>query len=256
MIPRIVDQTLRRLLGQALGSTQPGRMLGGFVDGLLQTFENCRAGLPDDRLAQRGEAVQDFFLGLYEKETTRLAEVVERDEAHLPPEKRRELRDTVDGLIRTVVVPAYARLATAFTRRERKDFYLVPHALQTVERVFWALAGTGLGFFVVWAPFIPVWSKQWVFLFFIGGLVFPEARRILALRRYQGELNRLVARTDEEIWRREMAYLTSGDALTRAPDQTFAEEQASANPNRLAERLAAPSTHGAERRERTREGEH
>jgi hypothetical protein len=258
MIPRIVDQTLRRLLGQAFGNAPPGRVLDGFVDGLLQTFENCRAGLPDDRLAEGGEAVQDFFLALYEKETGRLDEIIERDEAHLAPERRRELRHTVDGLIRTVVVPAYVRLATAFTRRERKDFYLVPSALQTLERVLWAVVGIGLGFFVVRAPFIPIWSKEWVFVFFVGGLVFPEARRVLALRRYQGDLNRLVARTDQEVWRREMAYMTSGDALTREPVPTIPEEALPSSGDALAERLATKATPGVDRRDRdrAREGEH
>jgi hypothetical protein len=38
--------------------------------------------------------------------------------------------------------------------------------------------------------------------------VFPELRRYFALRRYQAELNWLVAHADDEIWRMEMAFLT------------------------------------------------
>ncbi len=260
--PPIVNPTLRRLLGQALGSTQPGRTLSGFVDGLLQTFENCRAGLPDARLAQGGEDVELFFLDLYSRETSRLGEIVERDLGHLQPQQRRELMATVDLMIKNVVLPAYTRHATTFTRRERNDFYLAPASLHGVERMAWAGVGVALGTFVVWAPFIPIWSKEWVLIFFVGGLVFPELRRVMAMRRYQAELNRIVARTDQEIWRREMAYLTSGDTLGGAAllDGEASASQSEPGPavpeEQLAERLASggPASTG-DRRVRAHQGD-
>src|SRR5262249_17980262 len=57
-------------------------------------------------------------------------------------------------------------------------------------------------------PFIPLWEKEWVIPFALAGLLFPNIRRFLSLRRYQSELNALVARTDDEIWRMDLAYLT------------------------------------------------
>jgi hypothetical protein len=60
----------------------------------------------------------------------------------------------------------------------------------------------------VWAPFIPVWEKEWVLPFALGGLLFPEIRRWAALRRYQRQLNDVVARTDAEIARVDLDLLT------------------------------------------------
>ena len=78
-----------------------------------------------------------------------------------------------------------------------------------VERLAWAVAGVVLGALVVEAPFIPLWSKEWVLVFGIGGFVFPTLRRYFALRRYQHQLNDLVNRTDDEIWRLDLGYLTA-----------------------------------------------
>ena len=60
----------------------------------------------------------------------------------------------------------------------------------------------------MWAPFVPLWEKEWVIPFALAGLLFPNLRRFVAQRRYQSELNALVARTDNEIWRMDLAYLT------------------------------------------------
>jgi hypothetical protein len=181
------------------------------VDSLLQTFENCRPGLPDEALSGPRERVEAFFAGLYAKESGRLAEVVDLCCQHLPPPGRQELRSRTDAFIRNVLVPAYARAAQAFTRRERRDFFLVPEGLRLLERAAWAAGGIGLGLFAVWAPFIPIWSKEWVFVFLVGGLVYPNLRRVLALRRYQAELNGLVARAEDEIWRMDLAYVTMAE---------------------------------------------
>ena len=70
-----------------------------------------------------------------------------------------------------------------------------------------------IGLFVVWAPFIPLWSKEWVLPFTVGGLVFPELRRWLSMRQYEGELNQLVGRADREIARVDLAYLTDSTAV-------------------------------------------
>ncbi len=67
-----VNSTLARALSMlARGSSSPVRVLDGFVDSLLQTFENCRPGLSDQLLGAEGEAPEAFFRGLYEKETPR-----------------------------------------------------------------------------------------------------------------------------------------------------------------------------------------
>jgi hypothetical protein len=203
----------KRLLG-IFGSAEArraGRVLDGFVDSLLQTFENCRPGLPDEALSGPRERVEAFFADLYAKEAGRLGEVVDLCCQHLPPSGRQELRAKTDALIRHVLVPAYGRAAQAFTRRERNDFFLVPEGLKPLERALWAAAGIGLGFFAVWAPFIPIWSKEWVFVFFVGGLVYPNLRRVLALRRYQSDLNGLLARAEDEIWRMDLAYVTMAE---------------------------------------------
>jgi hypothetical protein len=186
-------------------------MLGGFVDSLLQMFENCRPGLTDEILRVGPEAVQRFFLDLYEKERGRLSETIQQEQ-HLAAEDRRELSERVDDRIRKVVLPAYVRLAVRFTPRERNDFYLAPEPLHGLERLGFTVAGMAIGAFAVWAPFIPLWEKEWVLLFALAGLVFPGIRRFLSVRRYQAELNALVTRTDNEIWRMDLAYLT--DDLT------------------------------------------
>ncbi len=180
--------------------------LEGFVDSLIQTFENSRAGVTAEML-EKG-TVEEFFVELYEKELRSLREKIAR-QPHLPKDEREELFQRVDERIRKVVIPAYARLASAFTPRERNDFYLTPEPLHVVERMAWGAAGLLLGAFVVWAPFIPLWEKEWVVVFAVGGLAFPSLRRDLALKRYERQLNDLVGRTDDEIWRLDLGYMTS-----------------------------------------------
>lgn len=180
--------------------------LEGFVDSLLQTFENSRPGLTSEMLV-KGE-VEGFFRELYEGEIRSLREKIAHL-GHLSAEEREELFVRVDERIRKVVLPAYARIVSSFTPRERNDFYLAPETLHGVERMAWAAAGVVLGALVVEAPFIPLWSKEWVLVFGVGGFVFPTLRRYFALRRYQHQLNDLVARTDDEIWRLDLGYLTA-----------------------------------------------
>lgn len=188
----------------------PPAPLGGFCDGLLQTFENCRAGLSDDDARAGGAQAERYFAQLYERERARLIDAVALHGGHLAPEAREQMLAAVDERARTVVIPAYARLAAPLTLRERNDFYLAAPPLHALERIALAAAGLLIGAFVVWAPFIPIWSKELIPLFGLGGLLFPELRRLLALRRYQAELNRLVARTDADVARLEMALLLQG----------------------------------------------
>jgi hypothetical protein len=198
-----------RRLGVFLGlSAPPSRpALDGFVDGLVQTFENCRPGLTDGVAGGAPAVVEEYFGALYEKERSRLPEIVGHQSAFLSEDAQADLARRVDEQVRSVVVPAYARVAGPFTCRERNDFYLSRHPWHGAERLAWAVAGMTLGAFVVWAPFIPLWSKEWVLVFAVGGLVFPELRRLVAFRRYETELNRIVARADAEIWRMDLAHL-------------------------------------------------
>jgi hypothetical protein len=140
----------------------------------------------------------------------------------------------VDERIRKVVLTAYGRLASRFTPRERNDFFVTPEALHGLERVAWAALGLLLGAFVVWAPFIPLWSKEWVLVFGVGGLVFPSLRAYLAQRRYQSDLNDLVVRTDDEIWRLDLGYMTSAAVIEPVAPSELIEA-----PDPEAERLAA-----------------
>jgi hypothetical protein len=197
-----------RRLAVFLGLSAPPskRALDGFVDSLVQTFENCRPGLTDG-VADGASEAQEYFGALYEKERSQLPEIVGHQSAFLSEAAQADLARRVDEQVRSVVVPAYARLAAPFTLRERNDFYLSRHPWHGAERLAWAVAGMILGAFVVWAPFIPLWSKEWVLVFAVGGLVFPELRRFVAFRRYETELNRIVARADAEIWRMDLAHL-------------------------------------------------
>jgi hypothetical protein len=194
-------------LGSLFGTADRERRTPeGSVASLLQTFENSRPGLTAEMLATGG--VEAFFRELYERETRLLRESIGRL-PHLSKDEQAELLQRVDVRIRKVVLPAYARLASSFTPRERNDFYLTPEPLHGVERAAWGALGLVLGAFVVWAPFIPLWSKEWVLVFGVGGFVLPALRRYFALRRYQRELNDLVARTDDEIWRLDLGFMTS-----------------------------------------------
>lgn len=187
--------------------------LDGFVDSLLSKFENCRSGLTDESLQGGSAAVEAFFLKLYEEELPRLRDTIRLTEPLLSKAAREELFRKVDDLVRRVVLPAYVRLALRYTRRERNGFYALPDPLHGVERLLWAVAGMAAGGFVVWAPFIPLWSKEWVLPFTVGGLLFPELRRWLSSKRYEEGLNDLVERTDREILRVDLAYLTEGRSL-------------------------------------------
>jgi hypothetical protein len=172
------------------------RALDGFVDSLVQSFENCRDGLGDEAL--RAGKAEAYFRARYQPERDRLADVLRLDPL-LGDEARADLFERVERLITDVLVPAYARLASRHTQDERNDFYHSEPRLHGLERVGFALAGALVGAFVVWAPFIPLWQKEWVLPFFVAGLVYPELRRSYRVRRYQRELNRVVTLTDAEI---------------------------------------------------------
>lgn len=193
---------------KALGAPRP---LDGFVESVVQSFENCRPGLPDESLTP--SAAEPFFRELYGKEKPRLLDTIRIEEAHLSDEARAEYARAVDAHARKVLLPAYARLAARFTARERNGFYRLAEPFHVLERALLTLLGIGVGAFVVWAPFIPLWEKWWVLPFALAGLVAPELRRAFALRHYESEVNALVARSDREIARLDSAYLTSPEAL-------------------------------------------
>jgi len=201
-LARVVEALSRARRGAAA--------LDGFVDGVLQKFENCRAGLDDGVLA-RSDA-DAFFRPLYEAERDRLKDAIRLEQPHLDEAGRTAMFAQVDDLVGTVTLPGYVRMALRFTARERNGFYLLREPLHGLERAGWAAAGAIAGAFVVWAPFIPVWSKEWVLPFFLAGLVFPDLRRWWEIRRYEAELNRLVVRTEAEIRRIDLGYLLREDA--------------------------------------------
>ncbi len=208
-----MSSLVRRVLNIAGAASAGPPVLDRFVDSLVQTFENCRPGLPDEALQQGIERASAFFLDLYEKEIPRLLQIIHEEEPLLTSEAREEVFEKVDGLIKRVVIPAYARVSVSFTSRQRNDFYALREPWHGVERLGWGFAGMLLGVFIIWAPFIPIWSKEWVVPFMIAGLFFPNIRRYLSFRRYANEINDLVSRTDQEILRVCRAYLTSGEAL-------------------------------------------
>jgi len=183
--------------------------LGVFIDRLLQTFEDRRPGLTEENLKLGDRACERFFIEVYEKESARLREQINGQE-HLAQDAKDALFAEVDRLIRTVVVPAYVRLTGRFTPRERNDFYLVREGLHALERVGWGIAGIAVGSFVVWAPFIPIWSKEAVVPFMIAGLFLPNLRGWWSYKRYEKDLNDLVMRADREAGRIDIAYLLSG----------------------------------------------
>ncbi|HEY7162099.1 MAG TPA: hypothetical protein VH815_12610, partial [Acidobacteriota bacterium] len=208
---------------------------GDLIDSLLQSFENCRPGLSDEKIHGTHEEVTQFFLDIYEKERPRLINTINVQESFMTNEAREKFFAEIDSLIRTIVIPGYVRLATAYTPRERNDFYLVPERIHFLERFGWSVAGMVLGAFTVWAPFIPIWSKEWILPFTIVGLVFPNVRKIFSIKRYEADLNRMVAKAETEIDRIEMDYTSqhlmshtaseSLDTLLHAPETTDADRK-------------------------------
>lgn len=202
---------------------------GAFIDRLLQTFEDCRPGLTDAAAAQGEKAVDAYFTQVYEREQGRLLEHVREHSSHLSLPAAEALYRELDRLIRAVVIPAYVRLAARITPRERNDFYLARDPFHGLERVAWGIAGIALGFLAIRAPFIPLWSKEWVVPFMAVGLFFPNLRSYLALRRFERELNKLVARADREVARIDVAYLMRPEAAAEPP-RAMAEEPPLPNP--------------------------
>jgi hypothetical protein len=190
---------------------------GAFIDRLLQTFEDCRPGLSDGAVAQGERAVEAYFVEVYDRERPRLLEQVRENSAHLSLPAVEALYRELDRLIRAVVIPAYVRLAARMTPRERNDFYLAKEPFHGLERVAWGIAGMALGLLAIGAPFIPLWSKEWVVPFMAVGLVFPNLRSYLALRRFERELNELAARADRETSRIDVAYLMRPEPASEPP---------------------------------------
>lgn len=219
------------------GSHAVSSSLGRFVDRLIQTFEDCRGGLSDQTIAGGAPAVERFFLDLYDKEQERFEDMI-RDQPLLDDDARAKLRIEIDARIRQVVIPAYVRLAMKFTPRERNDFYALPDKLHTFERIGLGIGGILVGLLVIAAPFIPLWSKEWVVPFMIAGLVFPNIRRYFTLRRYEKELNQLVLRADRDFGRIDVAYLTSGTAVDEELGRAKAQDHQTSE---------APASHEATR---------
>lgn len=191
-------------------------VLGGFVDELVQKLENCRAGLPE---GLGPDAVQRYVFDLYDAERPRLHDAVQAlaplvDEAALMKEE-----DELDALFRRVLLPAYARGATDMTRRERNDFYLAKQGLHGIERIGWAAGGILVGTFVVWAPFIPIFAREAILPFAVGGLFFPELRRYFSYRRYTREINGLVGKVEAEARRLQSVYLEAPTTIERLDAQ-------------------------------------
>ncbi|MBI4815134.1 MAG: hypothetical protein HY791_02675 [Deltaproteobacteria bacterium] len=196
--------------------------LGQFVESLIQTFEDRRAGLGDSAVVGE-QASLEFFLEIYKGEVPRLRASIADLEAHLADEPREALFWEIDGLLRNVVIPAYSRAARKFTPKERNDFFLTEGAQQMAERIGFGIAGMLIGVFVIVVPFIPLWAKEWIIPFMIAGLLFPEIRRWTSVRRYQAELNRLVLSADREISRLDHAYLLRGESI---PEISAVEHEA------------------------------
>jgi hypothetical protein len=176
------------------------------VERLLQGFEDRRAGLPEP-LSEAATA--DYFARALEAELPRLREQARLSGEALAGPAREALAGELERLVRQVVVPGYVRLAARFTARERNDFFRLREGLHGLERVLWAAGGILLGAFVVWAPFVPLWSKEWVLPFALGGLLYPELRRLGAARRYEREVNALVLAADREASRLALAHVLS-----------------------------------------------
>lgn len=213
----MIERLVRLVALWGRGARRSAGALDGFVDALLQKFENCRPGLRDARTGPEGEAPEAFFGRLYGEEVPRLKEQIRIEEPQLSAEERSVVFAKIDGMIRSVVLPAYVRLSAHYTEHERNAFYLAPEPFHGLERLGWALAGLLLGGFVVWAPFIPLWSKEWVLPFMLGGLFFPDLRRFLSVRRYERELNRLVSNVDDEITRLNVRLLLRSSAPGEPP---------------------------------------
>ncbi|MCC7383131.1 MAG: hypothetical protein IT384_14935 [Deltaproteobacteria bacterium] len=188
-------------------------VLARFVDGLLQTFEDRRAGLTDAQLAGGDAAVGAFFAEIYGQETPRLRAAIKEAEPHLSEVSQEKLFTELDTLIQNVVIPGYVRTATSFTPRERSDFFHTPDALRMLERVGFAAAGLLLGLAFIAARFLPLWRAEIAIAAAVAGFLYPELRRFLAFRRYERELNGLVSKSSREIERIERAYLMSGEMI-------------------------------------------
>ena len=179
-------------------------VLGGFVDSLVQSLENTRPALED---AATPEEAERHALALYEAALPRLHEAVQALAPLVEQSALEREEGELDALFRRVLLPAYARAAADMTRRERNDFYLTKKGTHGLERVGWMAGGILAGTFVVWAPFIPIWSKEAIIPFAAAGLFFPELRRFFAYRRYSREVNSLVGKVEAEVMRLQAVYL-------------------------------------------------
>src|SRR5258708_37175048 len=83
--------------------------LGGVLDSLLQTFENCRPGLTDDILRWGESAVKKHFTEVYEQEWPRLKESVYSAKPHLSRAPAGAFPEELDRLVGRHAVAASAR---------------------------------------------------------------------------------------------------------------------------------------------------
>lgn len=213
----------------------PSTALGRFLDSLLQSFEDRRPGLPAAALEGGEPQVQQFFEEVYAGERKRLHESMRDHAPHLSDEAREKLYLEIDKLVSTMVIPGYVRTTARFTPKERNGFYLAREGLHGLERAGWGLAGILVGVFVILAPFIPLWSKEWIGVFMLAGLFFPNLRSYLSLRKYERDLNELVLRGEREVQRIDRAYLEQGDTIAELRELTEAGQDVERALERLQE---------------------
>jgi regulator of protease activity HflC (stomatin/prohibitin superfamily) len=151
-----------RIVG-GMEDAAPLSPLGRFVDDLVQAFENRRPGLKDEALAPAD--AEAYFAASFEAERGRLREALRLADPQLGVQGRERLAGEIAAFVGSTLVPAYGRLAARFTEGERNDFYVLRGPLRALERIGFAAAGLLGGGFLVWAPFIPLWSKHWIWLF-------------------------------------------------------------------------------------------
>ena len=184
--------------GKGAARSGPRGAARGIAADVVKAWEARREGLADDALEPG--AAERYFAGVLIDDKERLRSAARRLEPHLSEPRREALCKDVDAFMAGTLLPAYARLAIAFTARERNDAQ-VAHAAHGLERMAYGALGLVVGGLLVWAPFVPLWAKRWIWAAGLVGLVVPDLRRLVARQRYRRALAALVVHSERALGR-------------------------------------------------------
>lgn len=145
--------------------------------------------------------------------------------------------DALEAELLDTVPARWRQCAEPFTEDEKKGFGIWRQG-DVFARLTYLGISAAIGFFIVWAPFIPIWEKWLPFAMAAGAWWLPDLQTGLRRRRYAHQLGEIVAQM-EQAQKQLERQVTSEDILAGAAPQAGVDKLRAAQ---ASDRPKAPAT--------------